>query len=181
MVELTELTPCAGLLPIAHGNATLSEVDLGHLSSLSPMKGQSAKLGEALKAAHDMAWPAAGRATGREGQRAIWFGRSHVLLAGPAPDTSLAEFGVIVDQSDAWAAVRLDGDDAVDVLARLVPVDLRPASFKRGHTLRTELQHMAASITKVGDRAFLILVFRSMAKTLVHDLKTAMEGVAARR
>jgi len=38
-----------------------------------------------------------------------------------------------------------------------------------------------ASLTKTGENAFQIMVFRSMAETLVHDLKTAMEGVAAHR
>jgi sarcosine oxidase subunit gamma len=59
-------------------------------------------------------------------------------------------------------------------------VDLRPQVFKRGHTLRTELKHMMASITRIGAQSFQIMVFRSMARTLVHDLKTAMEAVAAR-
>ena len=77
-------------------------------------------------------------------------------------------------------AVQLRGARAVDVLARLVPVDLRAAQFKRGHTVRTDLMHMTASITATGANTFLILVFRSMAQTLVHDLKTAMEGVASR-
>ena len=76
--------------------------------------------------------------------------------------------------------VRLEGGAAEDVLARLVPVDLRQSGFKRGHTLRTMLQHMSVSITRISDEAFLILAFRSMAGTLVHDLETAMKGVAAR-
>ena len=37
-----------------------------------------------------------------------------------------------------------------------------------------------ASITRTGAETFLILVFRSMAETLRHDLKEAMEAVAAR-
>jgi sarcosine oxidase subunit gamma len=39
---------------------------------------------------------------------------------------------------------------------------------------------MMASITRIGAQSFQIMVFRSMARTLVHDLKTAMEAVAAR-
>ena len=102
------------------------------------------------------------------------------MLIGPEPDASLGEYAALTDQSDGWAVVRLEGKGAGDVLARLVPLDLRPASFKRGHSARTDLAHMMASLTKVGENAFQIMVFRSMARTLVHDLKTAMEGVAAR-
>jgi sarcosine oxidase subunit gamma len=39
---------------------------------------------------------------------------------------------------------------------------------------------MTASITRTGAESFLILVFRSMAATLVHDLKQAMAAVASR-
>ena len=179
MADLIAKSPCAGLLPVTVGAITLSEEDLGVLTSLAPYRGQEKAAAEALKAAHGMAWPGPGRATGKAGARAIWFGRAHVLLAGPAPDPSLADHAALTDQSDAWATVRLEGAGVEAVLARLIPLDLRPAQFKRGHTARTQLMHMNVSVTRVGDRAFLILAFRSMAKTLVHDLKTAMEAVAA--
>lgn len=181
MVDLKALTPAENMEPVNIGRCTLSELDLGHLTSIAPYKGQDAELSDALKAAHGMAAPAAGRATGKEGARAVWFGQRMILLAGPAPDASLAKHAALTDQSDAWAAMRLEGEDAAAVLARLTPIDLRPSRFKRGHTARTDLQHMAASITRISENTFQIMVFRSMAKTLVHDLTTAMQGVAARR
>lgn len=178
MVELKAQSACAGLLPVSVAGADLVEVEVGHLTSLSPF--DAAAAAGALEAAHGMAWPAPGRMTGKEGARCIWFGRDEVLLMGPAPDAALAEHAAVVDLSDAWACVQLSGPAAVDVLARLVPVDLRAGAFKRGHTARTQVYHMAASITKTAPDAFVILVFRSMAATLVHDIKGAMEAVAAR-
>lgn len=179
MVELTANTPCEGLLPLTRGGATLEELDAGHLTALSAIGGTQG-LSKALEAAHGMALPGPNRATGKEGARCVWFGLREALLMGPVADTSLREHAAVVDQSDAWAVVRLSGVAAEDVLARLVPVDLRAARFKRGHTVRTQLQHMNASVTRVGSDGFMILVFRSMAATLVHDLKTAMEAVASR-
>lgn len=175
---LDAASPCAGLLPRKIGALTLSEVDPGHLTALSPYKGSG--LGEALKAAHGMALPAPNRATGKTGARALWFGHAHYLLMGPPPDPALADHAAVTDISDAWAVVQLDGAGVTDALARVTPVDLRASQFRRGHTARTDLRHMHASISKVGDAAFMIMVFRSMARTLVHDLATAMEGVAAR-
>ncbi len=67
-----------------------------------------------------------------------------------------------------------------DVLARLTPLDLRPKSFKTGMTQRSMIMHMQASITCLGKFRFRMMVFRSMAQTLVHDLTTAMKSVAAR-
>jgi sarcosine oxidase subunit gamma len=179
VVELTAKTPCAGLLPLTVGTVAATETELGVLTALSPL-GDAAGLGEALKAAHGMAAPKPGRATGRDGARCLWFGRDTMLLAGPAPDKGLSDHAAVVDQSDGWACVTLSGAGAIDVLARLVPIDLREGSFKRGHSARTMVQHMTASITRTGPDTFLILVFRSMGGTLVHDLKAAMEAVAAR-
>lgn len=180
MAELMAKSACDGLLPVSAGTVSLSEIDLGVLTSLASHKRGGKALRAALRSSHGMAFPAANRATGKEGERAIWFGHAHVLLAGPVPDPSLAKHATITDQSDAWAAVRLEGADAADVLARLCPVDMRVSVFKRGHTAKTLLQHMSVSVTRLGNDAFLLLAFRSMAGTLVHELETAMRGVAAR-
>ena len=180
MVDLTAKTPCADLLPLSFGSVTLTEPETGTLTAIAPYKGSDKALSAALKSAHGMAAPAPGRSTGKEGARALWFGNRMILLQGPAPDPGLSRHAALTDQSDAWAVVRLDGDAAADVLARLTPIDLRPAAFKRGHTARTELRHMMASITRLGPQSYQIMVFRGFAGTLVHDLKTAMQGVAAR-
>lgn len=181
MADLIAKTPCEGLLPQTAGGVRLAEEDAGVMTSLAPFQGREAALSEALKAAHGMAFPAPNRATGKAGARAVWFGRGQAMLMGPAPDPSLAKHAALTDQSDAWAVVRLEGERAEDVLARLVPVDLRGSAFRRGHTARTLIGHMPGSVTRVGQRAFQLMVFRSMAKTLVHEVNVAMEAVAARR
>lgn len=180
MADLIAKSPCDGLLPLTIGGMSLVEETPEAMTSVAPYAGKAEALGEALKAAHGMGYPAPGRSTGKAGSRAIWFGRDMALLMGPAADASLAEHAALTDQSDGWAVVRLEGEQAAEVLARLTPLDLRSSQFKRGHTARTEVAHMMGSVTKTGDNAFMVLVFRSMAKTLVHDLKTAMEAVAAR-
>jgi len=180
VADLIAKSPCAGLLPLSAGTVTLSEEDAVAMTSLAPYQTREKELSAALKAAHGLGFPAPGRSIGKAGARVIWFSQGQALLIGPEPDATLNQFAALSDQSDAWAVVRLQGKGAADVLARLVPLDLRPASFKRGHTARTNLAHMMASLTKTGENAFQIMVFRSMATTLVHDLKTAMEGVAAR-
>ncbi len=180
MAELLARTPCQGLLPLEIGTVTATEEDIGTLTVLVPYRGRAGALRDALAAAHGLGLPAPGRVTTAGAAQAIWFGRGQVMLAGPDPDAGLARHAALSDQSDAWAVIRLDGAGAEAVLARLVPIDLRAAAFARDRTVRSQLMHMPASITRVGDRAFRLMVFRSMAATLVHDLKTAMEGVAAR-
>jgi sarcosine oxidase subunit gamma len=180
VAELIAKTPCDGLLPLNAGTVTAREEALGALTSIAPYKGADKALSEALKSAHGMALPGPNRMTGKAGSRAIWFGRGILLLAGPAPDASLVRHAALSDQSDGWAIIRVEGKGARDVLARLTPIDLRPSHFKRGHTARSEIQHMHGSITRLVEDAYILMVFRSMAVTLVHDLKTAMESVAAR-
>lgn len=176
MAELIAKSPCDGLLPRTIGSCTLEEVDLGVLTSVAPYNG----VADPLMDTHGMAFPAPNRATGTDGARAIWFGRGVALLAGPAPDAGLAAQAAVTDQSDAWACVTLSGPGSEDVLARLVPVDVRAATFQIGHTMRTQLQHINVSITRTEAETFLILGFRAMAATLVHDLVEALESVAAR-
>ena len=180
MRDLTPQSPAQGLVPLSIGSVSLSEAELGAITLLTPWRGQDDAAAAALKAAHGMAMPAAGRATGKEGARAIWFGKDQIMLAGPEPDARLAAHCALVDQSDAWACLRLEGDAVEAVMARLVAVDLRQRHFKRGHAIRSDLGHMPCSVTRVGDKAMLIMVFRSMAKSAVHELRNAMEAVAAR-
>ncbi|MCR9126809.1 MAG: sarcosine oxidase subunit gamma [Rhodobacteraceae bacterium] len=180
MLELKPKSACDGLLPLSVGAFSLTEEPVGRITALAPLRGRAADLSDTLSRAHGMALPSVGRATGKAGARAIWFGLHHSLLMGPDPDPALAAVASVTDQTDAWAVVRLDGPGAETVLARLCPVDLRAAVFKRGHTARTQIMHMPGSVTRLSERAFQIMVFRSMAGTLVHDLKSAMEAVSAR-
>ncbi|WHQ83130.1 sarcosine oxidase subunit gamma [Tritonibacter mobilis] len=179
-MQLAAKSPCAGLLPLTIGDVTLTADTPAAMTLIAPYKGQEKPLSDALNAAHGMGFPAPNRATGKAEARAIWFGRAQALLVGPVADPKLAAHAALTDLSDGWAVVRLEGARAEEVMARLVPIDLRPQVFKSGHTARTELKHMMASITRVGPIALQIMVFRSFADTLVHDLKRAMEAVAAR-
>ncbi|WP_246227800.1 sarcosine oxidase subunit gamma [Roseobacter ponti] len=181
MADPVAKSACAGLLPVTVGALSLEETDIGVLTTVAPYLGRGADLSAAMEKAHGVTLPGPGRTTGEGDARAIWFGRDMALLVGPAPDAALAKYAALTDQSDAWAVVTLSGEGSDDALARLVPLDLRAAQFEAGHTARSQIMHMNASITRTGPDSFLILVFRAMAQTLVHELKTAMEGVAARR
>jgi heterotetrameric sarcosine oxidase gamma subunit len=180
VADLIAKTPLDNFAPMTIGTVALSELNVGYITSVSPYTGKGKALSAALKTAHGMAMPTANRTTGRAGTRAVWFGREQIILMGINADVSLAEHAALSDQSDGWTVVELNGVGAADVLARLTPLDLRGSVFKKGHTARTDLMHMAASITRTGDNAFMIMVFRSMAGTLLHDLQRAMEGVASR-
>lgn len=180
MAELLAKSAGAGIFPVSHGEMVLAELEVGTITSILPYRGQWDACSDALKAAHGMALPAPLRATGKAGARCLWMGKDQAFLIGPEPDSGLAKHASLTDQSDAWVVVDLSGQGAEAVLARLVPVDLRASVFKRGHTVRTLLQHMSVSITRLGEERFQIMAFRSMARTVAHDLGSAMALVAAR-
>lgn len=177
MVKLIAKTPCAGLLPISYGSLQLDEVTYPVITSVAPFAGQSDAVSAAFLADMGIPFPAPNRCEINGDTHAVWAGLGIALVCGPnVPDIKNA---ALSDQSDGWAIVKLTGDCAVDVLARLVPIDLRLAAFPSGSTARTKLSHMTVSITRKNDD-FEIMAMRSMARTLVHDLDIAMRGVDAR-
>ena len=180
MAELKARMPLVRLLPMEASGVRVREVDLGAMTLVMPYRGCDAALSDALEAAHGLRWPEPGRMTGTTGRGILWFGRAQAMLIGMAPVAGLKDHAAVVDQSDAWAVVEIEGDRAAEALARLTPVDLRPGVFEIGHTARTELAHMAASLTRTDEATFLVMVFRAFAHTLVHELSVALEGVAAR-
>lgn len=179
MVELIAKTACGGLLPISAGGVTLSEIDMGQITALLPLAGRRAALSKALEAVHGVPFPANGQVSTGPGVTCVWSGRDQAFLMGTAPDPGLSDMAAMTDQSDAWAAVLLAGERAEDVLARLVPLDLRASVFPVGASARTLCQHMTVTIWRRAD-GFAIMAFRSMARTLAHELGDAMASVAAR-
>lgn len=176
MAKLIANTPCAGLLPVTIGKLTITEFDAGPITLVAPFAGKTKAVTNALKADMGLTFPAPNRSVG-SGPHAVWCGMGQALImGGVCPDLPAA----CVDQSDAWAIVRIEGADAAGALARLTPIDLRPQVFKRGLTARTLVGHMTASVTCLGENLFEIMVMRSMAGTLVHELETAARNMASR-
>jgi heterotetrameric sarcosine oxidase gamma subunit len=176
VVDLIPKTPAKAMKVYSSGPATLCEISLGEATSIAPFKGQDA----AVETALGVKLPKVGKSTSRAGQEVVWFSQGQFLALGfdvPAGVTGLA---ALTDQSDAWCALELTGEGAEDVLARLVPVDLRATKFKAGHALRSQLGHMPLHITHLKSGGFRLLSFRSMAGTMVHEIQRAMDHLAAR-
>ena len=95
------------------------------------------------------------------------------------PDKKLTEFGILTDQSDAWVVLRMSGDLVEDTLMRLSPVDVRFKTFKSGDVVRTGLLHINVTLHRIGPNTIDVYGFRSMAKTLCHELTQALSTAAA--
>ena len=179
MLKLTTKTPLEDLLPISIGTITLSDETPAFMTLIDCPNGSESKVSEALKKVHGITLPAPNRTTARAKNRCLWFGKNHLLL-GSELDETLSKIARLTDVSDGYAVLRAEGKDIEGVLARLAPIDLAPSHFKPGYTARTLVRHMHAALTRISDTIFQIIVFRSMAQTLVHDLTRAMTSIDAR-
>ena len=129
------------------GTVTLAEVDPGPITSIAVFPGGAKAVAKGLKTL-GLAMPAPNSFAEKKGARIVWTGRDQAFLIGVAPPEM--EGAALTDQTDGWAVLALSGAGAVDVLARLVPVDLRLAACPVGSALRTGLNHMNAVILRTG-------------------------------
>jgi sarcosine oxidase subunit gamma len=166
-------------LPLALGAGLLEALPAVPILSIAPYPGHEDEATKALGG-----FPAPGDCLALGGGRLVWAGRAMAFLFDP-DDLSeqglagrLAGVAAVTDQTDGWAGLRLSGDDAIDVLARLVPLDL--AQMADGRSARSLLNHAPLLLIRRDD-AFEIWSFRSMAGTILHEVEAAMRAVAARR
>lgn len=178
MPELIAKTALAGVKPLVLAETTLAEVDLGPIASVALYPAQEKAAAKVLKPL-GLAFPAPNTFAEKGDARIVWTGRDQAFLIGvPAPDFGAA--AAVTDQSGGWAALSLTGPAAVDALARHVPIDLRLSALPVGSAARTPLYHMSMVLLRTAPDAFLILCFRSMAKTGWHEIETALRSLAAR-
>jgi heterotetrameric sarcosine oxidase gamma subunit len=159
------------------GAVTLAEVAVGPITSVAVFPGGAKAVAKALKGL-GLSFPEPNCFAEKKGVRIVWTGREQAFLIGIEPPA--IEGAALTDQTDGWTVLAVSGTGAVDALARLVPMDLRLSAFPVGGALRTQVNHLNAVILRVGDYAFEIMVFRSMARTAWHEVVAAMEMIAAR-
>jgi heterotetrameric sarcosine oxidase gamma subunit len=164
-------------LSVTIGTVGLAEVDVGPITSIAVLPGGAKAIARGLRAV-GLAMPEPNSFTEKKGARIVWTGRDQAFLL--SADCPPLEGAAVTDQSDGWAVLSVSGAGLVDVLARLVPTDLRRTAFPVGGAIRTQLGHMNVVLLRTGDHAVEIMVFRSMARTAWHELETAMQMVAAR-
>ena len=167
MPELIAKTALSGQ-SASHAGTHLAEVNVGSITSSACFPGQMAAVSAVLGQ-----FPA----PNTHANGLCWTGPDQAFLIGrPAPD--LTGLAATTDQSGGWTALRLTGPLAVDVLMRLVPLDLR--RMTPGQSARAPLGHMQMVLLCEAD-SFLILIFRSMARTAWSELEEAMKILAARK
>ncbi|MFQ6549745.1 sarcosine oxidase subunit gamma [Aestuariibius sp. 2305UL40-4] len=177
MVSLVASDPFGGALPWREAGVSAEAVAPGPVTWIAPFDGQEAAVGTALGAQ----LPEAGRAVAVADGRILWFGRGQWLVIGAPLEVDLEGLAAVADQSDGWVACRVGGASHVELLARLVPVDLRVSAFPVGAVARTIVKHTSGLIARVAEDAVEVWVMRSFARTLAGDLREAADGLSLRR
>ena len=95
-----------------------------------------------------------------------WLLISEDEIDAPALD---AADGTVLELSHARTVIHVSGPKALDLMARMVPLDLRPATFPEGSVASTGLHHMGVTIL-ARDGGFDILVLRSFGLALWETL-----------
>lgn len=180
MVRLVARSALAGEALGTVGGVVLTESEIAEAFSVAPFRGQEAAVDATLRKACGIGLPGPNTALASGRVRAVWSGRGRALFIGAPEPAGLRQISAVTWQGDGIAALLVEGAATVEVLARLVPVDLRAEGFPPGSTARTLVGHMAAQVTRTGPEGFEIMVMRSMGHTLVHEIRAAAVMVAAR-
>lgn len=167
MPELIAKSALSGQSAV-HGGTTLAEVSVGPITSIACFPGQMAAVTAVL--GHFLA-------PNTHADGLCWTGPDQAFLLGrTVPD--LTGLAAVTDQSGGWAALRLSGPLAADTLLRHVPLNLH--AMQPGQAARAPLGHMQM-VLMAEPQGFLLLVFRSMARTAWHEIETSMKHLAARQ
>ncbi|MEP1201969.1 sarcosine oxidase subunit gamma [Tateyamaria sp.] len=149
----------------------------GDLTAAAVIKAAIAATGQEM--------PAQGKAQCAGEKGICWMSPDEVLVLCPYAeiDKTLAKIkadlgdthSLAVDVSDARALFVVQGPNAREVMAKLAPVDLHPATFTPGMFRRTRMAQVPAAFWMQGEDAFHVICFRSNAQYMFDLLKTAAQ------
>ena len=88
-----------------------------------------------------------------------------------------SEFGYFTDQSDSWLILRISGENCINVLERICPLNLDSETFLNGNVLRTSMEHVGTIIMRMDKNEFILFSPRSSANSFIHSIETSINNV----
>ena len=134
-------------------------------------KGQMPALAERVSALYGLELPQSPRRVASGELAFVATGPGVWLAVGEAADplwpetlaAGLEGLASVSDQSDGYAAIRLEGPAVLDLLAKGVFLDLHPAAFPVGSAAGVSIAHMGVILWRREAEVFELLCFRSYA------------------
>lgn len=175
--------PVLGGVDMSIGTNRIRERDDLALVSVATPQGGHAALTKALKSAFKLQMPSATESAGGDDMRALCTAPDQMLLIFPhdTPDAEpfvqakLKGAGYTTDQTDAYVVLEIEGPDALAALERLCPVDIHP--MPEGGFARTVMEHMGATVLRLGPTRFQLLAASSSAKSFLHAVEVSFRNV----
>jgi sarcosine oxidase subunit gamma len=187
MAERRRALSAMAATPHAGGRARLSEVATGSIVELAAWPDTLATVQAASAALLGVELPrhGSGYADDNLMVAAIDAGRflivsAEVDLASRFEAALPSSEGAVSDLSHGRSVLRLEGDAAVDVLAKGMAIDLHPTAFPAGRAVQTMIHHVDVLVHRRNASAFDLVVLRGFAEFFAEWLLFAGEefGIA---
>ena len=180
MAEAAAVGPLADRAAVTAGDVTLTVVDRARfrVRCRADETNFGARMAEA-----GMGLPGVHGAPASDGARVMWLGPDELAVAAAADDgarltdvlSDAADGGtaVVVDVTDAYATLGLEGAGVAAVLAAGCPLDLDPSVFPPDTCARTVLAKADVVLVRCSETRFEVEVQRSVARYLFDWLARA--------
>ncbi len=181
---LEPISPLSGYDQDFNGMRLWERPELALVSLAIPLGGLTTAK-KALKSAYKLALTDVGMSGATPSHRIIRTSPDQAMLVFES-DSALAEPDVhsalkgafyTTNQTDAWAALAIEGANVRDVLERICPLDLHPEAFPPDRADRTVMEHLGVFIIREGSDRFLLLSASSSAKSFLHAVETSIHYV----
>lgn len=137
----------------------------------------------AVKKVCGCAVPGQGAIVSAKGRRLAWMSPDELMLfcdhdeaqslAATLEAALTGQHALVANVSGARVVLRLEGDDAREVMAKLTPADVSPGAFGPGQMRRTRLAQVAAAFHMPDETSFEVIAFRSVARYVFQLLSNA--------
>jgi len=159
----------------------IEQREIGQMASLAASRNGLSGLVDAVHAEWGIALPLTPRRVAAGEIAFIWAGPERWMVTSNGTDdlenlltAKLGRWAAVTDQSDSRSVWRVQGARARDSLAKLLPIDLHPRTFRTGDTALTVAAHVNLQIWQIDDLpCYEIALFRSYAAYFHHALTAA--------
>ena len=181
-ITLSATPPLGGADIAIEKNRIKERHDIVIVSLAVEREGRAAAgFARALKSACRVSPPKGTLSTVAGRVRVIRSGMDQMLLlkerAKPAEahaiQTKLSRHCHTTDQTHALVALEISGPDTLAAMERICPLDLHRDRMPDGTASRTHMEHMGATIIRLGPARFLLLSASSSARSFLHAVETS--------
>jgi len=157
-------------------NFALKEYYMGELVSLACVFGKEKEFATSFETAFGKALPNPNEMVEIKGGFAMWSGQGQYMLLLSSENiqadadiaATLKGTAYVTLQSDGWASLDIKGGQALNVLERFIPLDLRRAPIT--FAARTSAHHIAVIVLKFSETEIQLLTPRSSAQSFLEGL-----------